>query len=139
MSDIPVGSHLNLGNGARKIKGLRDGLQWWQTFTIHAVGIGQQDMGIWIPYDCYIVKLRYRAASMGTGGSPLVQLQTSPLASTGVISGTSFAPATSPSWNTPTAPGISLSEDDLIWAYMTAANTTTQGAQIKAELLLERR
>ena len=137
MTAIPVKSNLDVRS--RKLVGLRDGLQWWQTFTLHAVGVGQQDLGIWIPYDCYIVKLRYRANAMGTGGTPLTQLQTSPAASTGVISGTSFAPSTSPSWNTPTAPGISLSEDDMLWAYSTAINTTTVGNQLKVELVLERR
>lgn len=113
-----------------------EGFQWWQTFTFHAVGIGQQDMPIWIPYDCTILKLRHRCGVAGTGGSPLVQLQTSPAASTGVISGTSFAPATTPSWNTVS---INLSADDLLWSYMTAINTTTVGAQIKTEMLVVRR
>lgn len=137
MTAIPVKSNLDVRS--RKLVGLRDGLQWWQTFTIHAVGLGQQDMGIWIPYDCYIVKLRYRANAMGTGGSPLTELRKNGITGSETVSGTSFAPATSPSWNTPTAPGISLAEDDLLYAYSTAINTTTVGNQLKVELVLERR
>ena len=139
MSDIPVGSHLNLGNGARKIKGLRDGLQWYQTFTLHAVGVGQQDMGIWVPYDSYLVKLRYRIASAGTGDSLTAELRLNGTAGGNTIAGTSATPSTSPSWTTPTAPGISLAEDDLLWCYVTAINSTTVGAQLKVEAVLERR
>lgn len=140
MAVIPFRSSISFGaNSGKTVVGLQDGLQWWQTFTLHAVGVGQQDLPIWIPYNCYIVKLRYRANTMGTGGTPLTQLQTSPSSGTGVISGTSFAPSTSPSWNTPTAPGISLNADDLIWAYSTAINTTTVGSQLKVEMIIERR
>lgn len=113
-----------------------EGLQWWQTFTLHAVGVGQQDMGIWIPWDCTITKIRHRCATAGTGGSPLVELRKNGITGSETVSGTSFAPATSPSWNTVS---INLSADDLLWSYMTAINTTTVGAQIKTELLLVRR
>lgn len=140
MSDIQVAGSLAFGaNSGKTVRGLQDGLQWWQTFTLHAVGVGQQDMGIWLPYNCYIVKLRYRIAVAGTGGSLTAQLQTSPLASTGVISGTSATPSTSPSWTTPTGPGISMNADDMVWCYVTAINSTTVGAQLKAEMILERR
>lgn len=116
-----------------------DGLQWWQTFTIHAVGLGQQQMGIWVPYDCYLTKIRYRCATAGSGGSPLIELRKNGITGSETVSGTSFAPATSPSWNTPTAPGISLTADDLLYAYQTAINTTTAGVQLKVECLLVRR
>ncbi len=140
MSAIPFRSSISFGaNSSKTVVGLQDGLQWWQTFTLHAVGVGQQDMPIWIPYNCYLVKLRYRANAMGTGGSPLTELRLNGTAGGNTISGTSFAPSTSPSWNTPTAPGISLSADDLLWAYSTAINTTTVGNQLKVEAIIERR
>lgn len=140
MTAIPYRSSIDFGaNSGKTVKGLQDGVQWWQTFTLHAVGTGQQDLPIWIPYDCYLVKLRYRANAMGTGGTPLTELRKNGTAVGNAISGTSFAPSTSPSWNTPTAPGISLAADDLIWAYSTAINTTTVGNQLKVEAILERR
>ena len=129
----------NLDVRLRKLIGLQDGIQWWQTFTIHAVGVGQQDMPIWVPYDCYLVKLRYRVNAMGTGGTPLTELRKNGITGGDTISGTSAAPAVSPGWTTPTAPGISLTADDLLWAYSTAINTTTVGNQLKVEAILERR
>lgn len=130
--------HVQLDTTVGRLRAIpdQDGLQWWQTFTLHAVGVGQQDMPIWVPYDSTIVKLRYRAASMGTGGSPLTELRLNGTAGGNTISGSSFAPATSPSWNTVS---LNLSADDLLWAYSTAINTTTVGAQLKVEMLLERR
>lgn len=116
--------------------GLPDGLQWWQTFTLHAVGVGQQDLPIVIPYDCTITKVRYRANAMGTGGTPLTELRKNGIAGGNTVSGTSFAPATSPSWNTVS---INLAADDQLWAYSTAINTTTVGNQLKAELIVVRR
>lgn len=140
MTAIPLRSSLDFGaNSTKTVKGLQDGVQWWQTFTLHAVGVGQQDMPIWIPYDCYLVKIRYRANAMGTGGTPLTELRKNGIAGGNTVSGTSFAPSATPSWNTPTAPGISLAADDLIWAYSTAINTTTVGNQLKVEAILERR
>lgn len=137
MTAIPVSSNLDVR--LRKLIGLQDGIQWWQTFTLHAVGVGQQDMPIWVPYDCYLVKLRYRANAMGTGGTPLTELRKNGITGSDTISGTSAAPSVTPSWTTPTAPGISLSADDLLWAYSTTINTTTVGNQLKVEAILERR
>lgn len=119
--------------------GLVDGLQWWQTFTVHAMGVGQQDLPIIVPYDCYLTKVRYRAQAMGTGGTPLTELRKNGTAGGNTVSGTSFAPSTSPSWNTMAGSGISLAADDQLWAYSTAINTTTVGSQLKAELILVRR
>lgn len=113
-----------------------DGLQWWQTFTLHAVGVGQQDMGIWVPYDCTLTKIRYRCKTAGTGGSPLVELRKNGITGSETVSGTSFAPSTAPSWNTVS---INFSADDLLYAYQTAINTTTVGVQLKVECLLVRR
>lgn len=113
-----------------------EGLQWWQTFTLHAVGVGQQDMGIWVPWNCTLTKIRYRCAVAGSGGSPLVELRKNGTAGGNTVSGTSFAPATSPSWNTVS---INFDADDLLYAYMTAINSTTVGSQLKAECLLVRR
>lgn len=137
MTAVPVSSNLDIRS--HKLIGLRDGVQWWQTFTIHAVGVGQQDMPIWVPYDCYLVKLRYRVATAGTGGSLTAELRLNGIAGGNTVSGTSATPSTAPSWTTPTAPGISLAEDDLLWAYVTTINSTTQGAQLKVEAVLERR
>lgn len=134
MSSIPVGSNLDVSS--RKLIGFKDGLQWWQTFTLHAVGVGQQDMGIWVPYDATITKLRYRCATAGTGGSPLVELRKNGITGSETVVGSSFAPATSPSWNTVS---LNVAEDDLLYAYMTAINSTTVGAQIKVEAMLVRR
>lgn len=116
----------------------QDPMQWYQTFTLHSVGVGQQDMGVWIPWNCYIKKLRYRIAVAGSGGSITAELRKNGTAGGNTISGTSATPSTAPSWTTPTAPGISLDADDLLYCYMTAANTTP-GSQLKVELLLERR
>lgn len=113
-----------------------DGLQWWQTFTIHAVGLGQQQMGIWVPYDCTMTKIRYRCATAGSGGSPLIELRKNGITGSETVSGTSFAPATSPSWNTVS---INFAADDLLYAYQTAINSTTAGVQLKVECLLVRR
>lgn len=137
MSSIPVGSNINLGS--KKIIGLRDVLQWYQTFTLHAIGVGQQDMGILVPYDCYIEKFRYRIAAAGSGGSLTCELRKNGITGGDTIASSSATPSTSPSWTTPTAPGFSLAEDDLLWAYVTAINSTTVGAQLKCEAVLVRR
>lgn len=137
-SALSVSSTAQMNTAIAEGVGLRDGLQWYQTFTLHAVGVGQQDMGILIPYDAYIVKYRFRIATAGTGGSLAAELRLNGTAGGNLI-GASQTPATSPSWTTPTAPGLSVAEDDLIWAYITAINTTTVGSQLKAELILERR
>lgn len=134
MADLPIGSNLQLGS--RRIKGLRDGLQWYQTFTLHAVGAGQQDMPIWLPYDCTLVKLRYRIATAGTGGSLAAELRLNGTATGNLLTGTNLTPTTSPSWSTP---GNTLAEDDLLWCWVTSINTTTVGAQLKVEAVLERR
>lgn len=137
MSSLKIGSNVDVTS--RKLIGLRDGMQWWQTFTLHATGAGQQDMGIWVPYDCYIVKLRYRIATAGSGGSLTAELRKNGITGSDTISGSSATPGTSPSWTTPTAPGLSLTEDDLLYCWVTSINSTTVGAQLKAELVLERR
>ena len=116
----------------------QDPLQFYQTFTLHASGSGQQDMPIWIPWNCYIKKFRYRIATAGSGGSITAELRVNGVAGGNTLSGSSATPSTSPSWTTPTAPGLSLSADDLVYAWFTAVNSTP-GAQMKVEMLLERR
>jgi|SRR5690606_793340 len=135
MTAIPVGSDLNISG--RTLIGLREGLQWWQTFTLHAVGVGQQDMGIWLPVDYNLLAVRYRIASAGSGGSITAELRLNGVAGGDTIAGTSATPSTAPSFTTLGSP-VALDADDMLWCYMTAANTTP-GAQLKAEVLLERR
>jgi hypothetical protein len=137
MTAFQVGSNLDIRT--RKLIGLQEGIQWYQTFTLHAVGVGQQDMGLWVPYDSYLVKYRYRVAVAGSGGSMSVDLRLNGTGSGQVISGTSQSVSTTPSWNTPTAPGVSLAADDLLWAYVNTMTHTTVGSQLKVEAILERR
>lgn len=137
MTAIPVGSNLDVRT--RKLVGLQDGIQWYQTFTLHATGTGQQDMGLWIPYDSYLVKLRYRVAVAGSGGAMSVDLRLNGTGTGNVITGTNQTPATSPSWTTLTAPGATLAADDLVWAFVNTMTHTTVGAQLKVEAILERR
>lgn len=139
MSDILTGSNVNIGT--KKIKGLRDGLMVYQTFTAHAVGVGQLDLPIWIPYDCYLEKFRFRIASAGSGGSMSVDLRLNGIAGGNTISGSlisSFATGT-PSWTTPTAPGFTLAEDDELWPYVVTMSHTTPGYQLRLEAKLVRR
>lgn len=136
MTAIPVGSDLNITS--RKLVGFADGLQWWQTFTLHATGVGQQDMGLWIPWDCYLTKVRYRIYATGSGGSLTAELRLNGTAGGNTVSGTSATPGTSPSWTTLSGSGASLAVDDLLWCYVTAANTTP-GAQLKVEATVVRR
>lgn len=116
----------------------QDPLQFYQTFTLHAQGSGQQDMPIWIPWNCYIKKFRYRIATAGSGGSITAELRVNGVAGGNTLAGSSATPSVAPSWTTPTAPGLSLSADDLVYCWMTSANTTP-GSQLKVEMLLERR
>lgn len=117
------------GGGA----GLVDVLQWWQTFTVHAVGVGQQDLPIIVPYDLTITGLRYRIYSAGTGGSMAAELRVGTTST--VVSGSSATPSTAPSW---TAVSIDQDADQLLWGFMTSVNTTP-GAQLKVELRVVRR
>jgi hypothetical protein len=112
-----------------------EGYQWYQTFTLHAVGVGQQDMPIWIPWNCTMTKWRFRVASVGTGGSMAADLRRNGIAGGNVLSGTSLTPSVTPSFTTGS---ISLSADDLLWIYVSTMSHTTVGAQLKAEIYLER-
>lgn len=136
MTAIPVSSHLD--TTGKRIIGLREGLQWWQTFTLHATGVGQQDMGIWLPVDYNLLAVRYRVAVAGSGGAMTAELRLNGTAGGNTVSGTSATPATSPSFTTLGSP-VALNTDDLLWCYVTTMTHTTVGAQLKAELLLERR
>ncbi|MGA6208062.1 glycosyl hydrolase family 28-related protein [Nocardia testacea] len=114
--------------------GLADVLQWWQTFTVHAVGLGQQDLPIIVPYDLTITGLRYRIYSAGTGGSMAAELRAG--TSSTVVTGSSATPATAPAW---TDVDIDMDAGELLWGYMTSVNTTSPGAQLKVELRVVRR
>jgi len=133
---IPVSSHLD--TTGKRIIGLREGLQWWQTFTLHATGVGQQDMGIWLPVAYNLLAVRYRVAVAGSGGSMTAELRRNGTAGGNTVSGTSATPGTAPSFTTLGSP-VAMDADDLLWCYVTTMSHTTVGAQLKAELLLERR
>ncbi|MGI5216257.1 hypothetical protein [Nocardia sp. CA-290969] len=120
---------------AVRLRDLTDGWQIYQTFTVHAVGAGQLDLGLWIPYDCTLLALRYRCAIVGSGGTVAVELRRNGIDPADAIPGTSFAPAITPAWN---AISIDLDEDDLVWPWMTAANTDP-GAQVRMEAKVVRR
>lgn len=132
---IPVS--LDPTDGTLVAGGVTEGWQWWQTFTLHAVGVGQQDMGIWVPYDCTLLAVRYRTATAGTGGSLTAELRRNGVAGGNTVSGTSAAPSTTPSWTVLGSP-VDLDEDDLLWCWVTAINTTP-GAQLKVEARVMRR
>lgn len=119
--------------GAVRAGGLTDVLQWWQTFTVHAQGIGQQDLPIVIPYDLTAIGIRYRIKAAGTGGSMVAELRRGTSSTT--LAGSSATPDTAPSWTTVS---INLDQGDLIWAAFTSVNDTP-GVQMKAELLVVRR
>lgn len=113
---------------------LTDVLQWWQTFTVHAEGVGQQDLPIVCPYDLTITGIRYRIKTAGTGGSLTAELRHGDTATT--LTGTSATPSTAPTWTTV---DIDVDAGTLLWCYVTAINTTTVGVQLKAELQVVRR
>lgn len=135
MTALHVSSDLNVTGKA--LIGHREGLQWWQTFTIHAVGVGQQDMGVWLPVDYNLIAVRYRLATAGTGSTAAVELRLNGIAGGNTIAGTSATPSATPAFTTPGSP-VALNANDLLWCYMTAINTTP-GGQLKAEIILERR
>ncbi|WP_280420647.1 hypothetical protein [Nocardia carnea] len=134
MTAIPFGSDLDITG--RTLKGHRDGWQVYQSFTVHAVGAGQLDLGLWIPYDCTITALRYRCAVLGSGGgSAAVELRLNGIDGANTIAGTSFAPALTPAWN---AVNVNLAEDDMLWPWMTSFHTEP-GAQLRMEAKVVRR
>lgn len=119
-----------------RLRGLpaRDGLQWWGTHTVHAVGVGQQDMPVWVPYDSTLVAWRYRVATVGSGtGTLAAELRRGDTSTT--LAGTSATPAVSPPWSTG---AILLNADDLLWLWL-SSHLSNPGTQLKAELVLERR
>lgn len=117
------------GSGGAQV----DVLQWWQTHTLHAQGVGQQDMPIVVPYHLTVTGIRYRIHTAGSGGTIAAELRVGdPLTP---LAGTAATPAVSPAW---TAASIDLDADTLLWAYFTSVNSTP-GAQMKAELRVVRR
>lgn len=122
---IPVA---DLSTDARAV-----GFMIWQTYGLHAVGIGQQDIGYVVPFAMRVTSVRYWCKTAGTGGTAAVELRKNGVAGGNTIASTSAAPAAS----SPTAatPNADLAAGDLIWVYQTAVNTTTVGVQLAASII----
>lgn len=131
---VTFSSHLDVTN--KRLIGAAEGLQWWQTSGVHAAGVGMQDLGIWIPFACTIVAVRYRIFSAGSGGSMAADLRINSSGAT-AVPGSSQTPSTSPSWSTITS-GNTLAVDDLLWCYVNTMTHTTPGSQLKCEVMLVR-
>ncbi|MGI5222154.1 hypothetical protein [Nocardia sp. CA-290969] len=108
-----------------------DGAMIWQTYGLHAQGIGQQDIGWVVPYDMVIISARYWSKAAGTGGTCTAELRRNGTATGDAIAGSSGTPA--PSSPTAATPNAAVSAGDRIWIYQTAANTAP-GAQLAAEI-----
>lgn len=109
------------------------GFMIWQTYGLHAVGIGQQDIGYVVPFAMRITSVKYWCKTAGTGGTAAVELRKNGTAGGNTISSSSATPAaSSPSAATPNA---DLAAGDLIWVYQTAVNSTTVGVQLAASIV----
>ncbi|MGW5920854.1 hypothetical protein ACWFPY_17865 [Nocardia fluminea] len=122
---VPVA---DLSNDARAV-----GFMLWQTYGLHAVGIGQQDIGYVVPFAMRVTGVRYWCKTAGTGGTAAIELRKNGIAGGNTISSSSAAPAAA----TPTlaTPNHDLAAGDLIWVYQTAVNSTTLGVQLAAEII----
>ncbi|WP_280503917.1 mannuronan epimerase [Nocardia farcinica] len=132
-SDGAGGAEWAAPSGGGGAAGLTDVLQWWQTFTVHAAGVGQQDLPIVCPYDLTITGIRYRIKTSGSGGALTAELRHGTTSTT--LTGSGATPSTAPSWTTVS---IDVDAGDLLWCYLTSVNSTP-GVALKAELLVERR
>jgi hypothetical protein len=101
---------------------IAEGFQWWQTSGVRAVGIGQQLIGLEIPYPIKITRLSYPMGTADASGTTTVELRKNGITGAETLSGTSGTAAVTPT--ALTGLSIDLAAGDLLWAYVTAVGTT---------------
>jgi hypothetical protein len=101
---------------------LREGGQFWQTYTKRSIGVGQQTIGFEIPFAMRIEQVSYAMGTPDVSGTTLVDLRKNGLSISNQLPGTLGAAALTP---TPiTGLSVDLDAGDLIWAYISAIGGT---------------